>query len=118
MSDDRHERLKRQLVAERAWRARRQPSRGGQAKWAGDDTELPSLWAGRPRPGRPPGLTVIENDEQLWQAMRATRTADRKLTMENVAAVGGTFTYANLRSYLRVTGRSWAAVRAEFLHTS
>jgi len=68
--------------------------------------------------GRPPGLTVIENNEQVYEAMQATKAKGRKLTMHNVAAIGGTFTYDNLRSYLHLTGRNWVRFRDDFLRTS
>lgn len=69
----------------------------------------------RPPVGRPPGITTIESDEEIWQAIRDTRRAGRRFTERNVAAVGGTFTYANLRSYLNVTGRSWRELLDTFL---
>jgi len=88
-------------------------ARDSTARWA-----VQALFDTLTTMGRPPGLTVIENDEQVYKAMRATKAAGRKLTMHNVAAIGGTFSYDNLRRFLGHQGRSWARFRDDFLHTS
>jgi hypothetical protein len=71
--------------------------------------------AWRRKVGRPSGITNIESDDVVHDALRATARAERRLTAANVAANGGTFTYSNLRSYLRVTGRTWQEFRDSFL---
>lgn len=68
--------------------------------------------ADRPlRPGRPPGLTTIENDEQLRKPIREMRRDRRKVTQASVAAYSG-FTVPEIRGYLSVTHRRWV----DFLH--
>jgi hypothetical protein len=58
--------------------------------------------------GRPPGTAIITDDEQIYEAMRATKKAERRLTEKNVATNGGTFSPYNLRAYLRRSERTWA----------
>jgi hypothetical protein len=69
-------------------------------------------WAGAQR-GRPPGITTIQDDDEIRVVIAGMRTARRRVTMPAVAATSGTFTLAELRGYLRVTGRTWT----EFLGT-
>jgi hypothetical protein len=68
---------------------------------------LNRAWSARPPIGRPPGLTNIKNDEQVAEAIALTRDKDLRLTARNVGTWSETFTYNNLRSYLRVTHRTW-----------
>lgn len=68
----------------------------------------------RPGPGgRPPALTTITDDEEIRAPVREMREKKRRITMGTVVAWAGTFTMAELRGYLRVTGRTWS----EFLHS-
>ncbi len=60
--------------------------------------------------GRPPGLTDIENDEQIRSVVRELRANHTRVTQQNVVAWAGTFTLSALRNYLRVHGRKWAEI--------
>lgn len=68
---------------------------------------LRRAWRRRPPIGRPPAIMNIESDEQVGQAVALTRSKHLRLTARNVGTWSETFTYANLRSYLRVTRRTW-----------
>lgn len=63
--------------------------------------------------GRPPELTTITDDEQLRVHVRAMRRDRVRITRESLAARSG-FTVAEVRGYLRVTGRSWAEFLSSF----
>ena len=63
-------------------------------------------WRRLGRTGRPPGQTTIQNDEQLRPSIAALRHDSRVVTVGHVAAHAG-FTVAEVRGYLRVTGRTW-----------
>lgn len=57
--------------------------------------------------GRPTGTGVIRDDEEILKVIAEVRAAEIRPTLVSVAAYSGTFTYDNLRSYLRRTGRKW-----------
>jgi hypothetical protein len=63
--------------------------------------------------GRPPGLTTIQDDEQLREPIREMRRDRIRPTQPTVAARSG-FTVAEIRGYLTVTGRSWAEFLSSF----
>jgi hypothetical protein len=57
--------------------------------------------------GRPPGLTTIENDEQIWAPIREMKKQGRRITQRSLAAFSSSFTVDELQGYLKVTNRSW-----------
>jgi hypothetical protein len=74
-----------------------------------------AFWDTLPSIGRRPGLTTIEDDEEILGPMREMRAAKQKrITQEKLVAWAGTFTISELRGYLKVTGKDW---RRDFLDT-
>jgi hypothetical protein len=65
------------------------------------------LWRARLPVGRPPGLTTIPDDESLREPIREMQADKRRITIPKLAAWSG-FTEAEIRGYLRVTGRELA----------
>jgi hypothetical protein len=63
--------------------------------------------------GRPPGLTSIEDDEQLCTTIREMRRDKVKRFYQTTVAARSGFTVAEIRGYLKVTNRTWA----EFLRS-
>ncbi len=59
-----------------------------------------------PKLGRTPGVTTIQSDEALATAVREMRRGGWRVTEQAVATRTG-YTRAELRGYLRVTGRTW-----------
>ena len=62
------------------------------------------------RHGRPPGLTDIEDDEQILEVVRLLRRQGIRPTQKSVAAASGTFTLSALRNYVRLSGRKWSDI--------
>jgi len=56
---------------------------------------------------RPPGLTDIEDDEQVLEVVRMLRRQGRRPTLRNVATASGISSYSALRSYVALSGRTW-----------
>jgi hypothetical protein len=57
--------------------------------------------------GRTPGLTTIANDDEILAPLREMRADGRRVTQATLIGWTCTFTLAELRGYLRVTGQSW-----------